>query len=329
MSTSKYEVPQLGLEGTGSDAPYRTPSLKVNQAVFARHNTFHPRFGWLKKGFDAALDDAGVFARRDAPIILGVGINMVRAIRYWCLATRVLAEGERGAGVAPTAFGLALLGPEGLDPYLEDLGSLWLLHWRLAGNADLATAWWYTWFAFTRTEFTADELSKGLEEYVKREFPTSRYADSSLQKDAACIVRMYGELASGSLTEESIHCPFAELALLRPTGRRTYGFQVGPKPGLSAEIVAAACLEFAAAATQSARTIALGALLRAPGSPGLAFRLGESALYAALEEAVAAEPTLAVADAGGLVQLSYAEDPLVIADRLVRRHYQNAFAGAL
>jgi hypothetical protein len=38
---------------------------------------------------------------------------------------------------------------------------------------------------------------------------------------------------------------------------------------------------------------------------------------------------LAVADAGGLVQLSYAEDPLVIADRLVRRHYQNAFAGAL
>lgn len=329
MSTSQYEVPQLGLEGISSDGLHRIPALHVSQAVFARHNTFHPRFGWLKKGFDAALDDPGVFTRHDAPITLGVGINMVRAIRYWCLATRVLSEGERGTGVSPTVFGLELLGSQGLDPFLEDLGSLWLLHWRLAGNADLATAWWYTWFAFTRTEFTADELSKALEEFVKREFPVSRYADSSLQKDAACIVRMYGELSSGSLSEESIHCPFAELALLRPTGRRTYAFQVGPKPGLSGEIVAAACLEFAAATSQSARTIALGALLRAPGSPGLAFRLGESALYAALEEVVAVEPALAVADAGGLVQLSFSEDPLVIADRLISRHYQNAFAGTL
>jgi len=29
--------------------------------VFARHETFHPRFGWLKKGFDAAVEESGVF----------------------------------------------------------------------------------------------------------------------------------------------------------------------------------------------------------------------------------------------------------------------------
>lgn len=49
--------------------------------VFARHETFHPRFGWLKKGFDRAAIDSEVFLRPDAPVRLGVGKNMVRAIR--------------------------------------------------------------------------------------------------------------------------------------------------------------------------------------------------------------------------------------------------------
>lgn len=53
--------------------------------IFARHETFHPRFGWLKKGFDRASDDAEVFLRDDAPIRLGVG-------KTWCApsATGVL-----------------------------------------------------------------------------------------------------------------------------------------------------------------------------------------------------------------------------------------------
>jgi hypothetical protein len=44
-------------------------------AAFARHETFHPRFGWLKKGYDLALEDAQVFLRDDAPVRLGVGKN--------------------------------------------------------------------------------------------------------------------------------------------------------------------------------------------------------------------------------------------------------------
>jgi hypothetical protein len=60
-----------------------TSAAKVNP-VFARHETFHPRFGWLKKGFDLAKQDPDIFLREDAPVRLGVGKNMVSAIRYWC-----------------------------------------------------------------------------------------------------------------------------------------------------------------------------------------------------------------------------------------------------
>src|SRR2546423_1123874 len=59
-------------------------------AAFARHETFYPRSGWLKKGFDAASVDPMVFLRDDAPLRLGVGKNMARSIRYWCHAFKLL-----------------------------------------------------------------------------------------------------------------------------------------------------------------------------------------------------------------------------------------------
>jgi hypothetical protein len=37
-------------------------------SIFARHETFHPRFGWIKKGFDRAAEDPGIFLREDAPV---------------------------------------------------------------------------------------------------------------------------------------------------------------------------------------------------------------------------------------------------------------------
>ncbi len=67
----------------------------------------------------------------EAMVELGVGKNMVRAIRFWATATGV--ANNRGAdGWEITPFGIALLDQNGLDPYLEDNQTLWLLHWKLA-----------------------------------------------------------------------------------------------------------------------------------------------------------------------------------------------------
>ena len=67
------------------------PEIMKVKPVFARHETFHPRWGWLKKGFDAAsanFDAASanksIFLQEDAPVRLGVGKNMVSSMRYWC-----------------------------------------------------------------------------------------------------------------------------------------------------------------------------------------------------------------------------------------------------
>jgi hypothetical protein len=93
-----------------------TSPIKV-KPVFARHETFHPRFGWLKKGFDAAQENPQVFLKEDAPVTLGVGKNMVKSIRYWCNTFKVLSEDR----TAP--LGKKLLADGGWDSFLENPAS--------------------------------------------------------------------------------------------------------------------------------------------------------------------------------------------------------------
>ena len=144
--------------------------------IFARHETFHPRHGWLKKGFDCAKKDPNVFLREDATTILGVGKNMVRAIRYWCSAFKILEEtsrnGNKGKGCMTTVFGEQLLSDDGWDPYLESNASLWLLHWKLVQSYNFATAWNYTFNEFHLVDFTENHLFHALTEYMKKAHPS-------------------------------------------------------------------------------------------------------------------------------------------------------------
>jgi hypothetical protein len=301
--------------------------------AFARHDTFCPRYGWIKKGYDLASRIPDLFTRTDASVELGVGKNMVRAIRYWCHAFGVLETDKDATGntiTRPTEFGTLLLDDRrGLDPYLEDPASLWWLHWQLVNRPDLGTAWSYTFFEFARTDFTVRDLSLALQDYVGRTFPDSRYAASSYEKDASCLVRMYGvQDNGGQRSEDSLQCPFAELELLRPGTRAgSWAFQLGPKPSLPSRFVAAACLEYAARSTE-ARTLALPRLLHEPGSPGMAFKLTQGALYAALEEVVTLTDGIALSDAAGMIQLTYEAAPRVLARQLWMEHYQRGRTAA-
>ncbi|MCT7980491.1 DUF4007 family protein [Laspinema olomoucense] len=165
--------------------------------VFARHETFHPRFGWLKKGFDKAKEDPGVFLVEDAPVRLGVGKNMVRSIRYWCKVFKLLADDR------PTEFGYNLLEDDGWDPFLEDPASLWLLHWNLLKPTCDAAAWHYTFNQFRRVEFSQNDLFLAVSDYGQT--LKKNIAESSINKDVSCILRMYVKQRSQTkVSEDSI-----------------------------------------------------------------------------------------------------------------------------
>ncbi len=284
--------------------------------IFARHETFHPRFGWLKKGFDFAQKDPGIFLAEDAPVRLGVGKNMVRSIRYWCAAFKLLKEDQ------PTKFGQQLLGQDGWDPYLEDPASLWLLHWKLLEPPSSATTWDFAFNQFHQVEFTVEDLFYQLCEYRDRAAP--RISDSSLKKDVNCLLRMYVvQPIKPQVSEDSLDCPFTGLGLIHTAGdSRHYLFRVGQKPTLPPELVVYACLQHHAQTASTAKTIPIANLLYDRGSPGLAFKLTESALCSAIETVARRWEQISLSDAAGKLQFSFAGEPRALAADILDRYYR-------
>jgi hypothetical protein len=86
---------------------------------FSGHETFPCRYAWLPKAVQHLSRDHLLFSdEENAMVSLGVGKNMVRAIKFWAEASGVIEE-LKPEGLRVTNFGNDVLGREGYDPYLE------------------------------------------------------------------------------------------------------------------------------------------------------------------------------------------------------------------
>lgn len=308
------------------------PSLKQNipsPVIFARHETFHPRYGWLKKGFDATLKDSEVFSKDNAHIELGVGKNMVKAIMYWSFAFKLIdkvqQKGQRSRTYVPSELGRKLLGEDGWDPYLEDPATLWLLHWNLLKSSCRATAWNFVFNHFHQGIFTAEDLLIAIKKYSEQALGNSRVTDSSINKDVHCLLRMYTASNSRKLfKEDSLDCPFSELGVLKHIeDSKHYAFNIGSKYGLAPEVVVAACLDFASLSGDSSKTISISRLLYDIESPGLVFKLTESSLCDAIEHVSSGIKEVALSETAGLIQFSFFQDPSSLKEQILDEYYYN------
>lgn len=307
--------------------------MRLEQAAnptFANHQTFHPRFGWIKKGFSAAQADPGVFLAEDATVTLGVGKNMVAAIRFWTAALRVLARvpspgNSRVMEARATPLGLALLDDDGgYDPYFEDLGTLWLLHWHLVSATSDVPVWWSTFNDFTSLEFTETQLV----EFVTDEVLATGWdvpSASSLMKDIDCLLHMYAPRTARARQgiDDLLDSPFRELGLITtaPGSTGRYRFNLGTKPGLSSELIVYLCLDFIARNEPDARTATLTHLANDPGTPGRLLKLTETAMHGAFLAVAEQHAGIAVTSPAGAPQLAINSEPAEIAADLLHRHY--------
>lgn len=291
--------------------------------IFARHGTFHPRFGWLKKGFDKAKENSKIFSSEEGSIELGVGKNMVKAIKYWCLAFKILEENKENNSsiLTPTNFALNLFGDNGWDSYLENEASLWLLHWQLFKPTCLTPAWFFVFNNFKQTQFNLNTLLPELKEFRQDFFENNISSESSLVKDLNCILRMYSTKNNLELNEDSINSPFIELNLINELSSGNYIFNIGNKNNLPSKIIVATCLEFASLYEKGARTINISRLMYELGSPGMIFKITESCLYEALEEVSSEFSGISIINNSGLIQLAYDSSPEVLAKKLLNDYY--------
>lgn len=233
------------------------------------------------------LADGNVFLRDDAITILGVGKNMVRSIRHWCLTAGVLEENaaKEGGVLRVSELGKLLLANDGLDPYLEDPATLWLLHWQIASNRARATTWFWIFSHFHEPEFTREALTSALFRWTQT-LSGKKVAFSSLKRDVEVFLRTY--VASrhhrGKIAEDSMDCPLTELGLIaQPGDGQSFHFRRGAQRSLPDRILLYAVLSFWKSCAPASKTFALHDLSRQPGSPGRLFKIDESSLVERLE----------------------------------------------
>lgn len=182
------------------------------------HETFFIRKGWLSKGLKHIVQSPDVFVSKvNNPMdVLGIGANMVKSLRYWMQATGLAVELKSGIRRQNlTSLGKII---NENDRYIEEIGTLLMIHYKLACNSEQATAWYFLFQEFKMKEFTREDFVRALDNYIVMEFPRASHAERSMQDDFNCIINTYVskfKLNPGTLSpENNIDCPLGELGLI-------------------------------------------------------------------------------------------------------------------
>lgn len=261
---------------------------------FSGHETFPCRYSWLPKAYLAIEADPRVFTDENGAMTsLGVGKNMVRAIRFWTQAAG-LAEPVKDGSYRITPFGRSVFGEDGFDPFLEDVRTLWLIHWRLATNLEEPLfAWDYLLNRWQHPEITRSAVLRIFQQEAER--LERRLSQVTLEQHFDTFLHTYVPTRShkGEIQEDNLDCPLVELELIHKIGERRvdnsgrrepiYAFRKEPKEDITAELFAYCMAEFWRQRRSTEQTLTFRDVLIAHGSPGQVFKLPESDIRDRLE----------------------------------------------
>lgn len=154
--------------------------------TFSGHESFPCKSLWLKKGYDFMIARCD-FNSADAVVQLGVGKNMVSSIRYWmkCFG---LTQNNQLTDIATFIFDTQ----KGKDPYIEDLGTLWLLHFMLI-HSKVATLYnlFFTKFQRERKQFTKKQLCDFVQRKMREVNRVNEFNANTVSKDINVLLQNY------------------------------------------------------------------------------------------------------------------------------------------
>lgn len=184
---------------------------KSRRFAFSGHDSFQCRLMWLKKGYDF-LQSGHSFSEDAAGVILGVGNNMVRSIRFWMRAFGVTDEQDQLSDYAKLVFG-GTENERALDPFLEDDATLWILHYRLVstGYASIYSLI-FNELRRQKIEFTKNDFLNFVK--LKLEERSQSVSENSITEDFTVMLKMYMIGDTGKDIEEGFSGILTELNLL-------------------------------------------------------------------------------------------------------------------
>jgi hypothetical protein len=230
----------------------------------------------------------------DAIVALGVGKQMARAIRFWIEAAKVVERQEKG-DFKITWLGKKLLGKDGFDPYLEDIQTLWLIHWNFSTHPENPI---FAWDFLMNRWHEPDIAPSHVVEAFKKE------ADAKYRKLSPVTLKQHFNIflhtyvptrgAKGDILEDNLDSPLTELNLIRRIGERVldgqdgkrepvYAFNRDSKPKISQQLFAYCLNDFWETYHSVEQTLSFRAVASGHGSPGQIFKLPEREIRDRLE----------------------------------------------
>ena len=182
--------------------------------TFSGHESFPCKTLWLKKGYDF-IKAGKDFNAPTAVVDLGVGKNMVSAVRYWYKAFGLNKDSET-AWIAD----YVLDSLTGKDPYLEDLGTLWLMHFLLIySNEASLYKMFFVDFQKERRLFDRDQVVSFVKRKMMEAGKENLFNENTVKKDVGVLLLNYC-LPRNPQSNEDFSTLLMDLDLLRQSEKK-------------------------------------------------------------------------------------------------------------
>ena len=264
---------------------------------FTGHETFPCRYPWLPKAVKAIDDEhSDLFKDIDKAIVhLGVGKQMASAIKFWVEAAKFVDKKKEKGEFKLSKLGKKLFAKNGLDPYLEDFQTLWLMHWNFSNHPENPIfAWDFLMNRWQDPEIFPPSVIQTFKKEAKKIGRDLSWA--TLKQHFNIFLHTYvptrGKKAA--VLEDNLDSPLIELDLIQQIGEtisdnsgkreKVYAFNRESKPQISQQLFYY-CLDdywntyFSEEQSLQFRDVASG-----HGGPGQIFKLPEQAIRIRLEK---------------------------------------------
>lgn len=276
------------------DSQVQTPAFR-----FSGHQTFPLRIAWLPKAIREIDSGRDPLTNIDDGIVsLGLGKNMVEALRCWIEAFQIASKDEVGWVLSPV--GELVFAPQGgLDPYLEDHSSNWLLHWLICTNTQ---APFFAWECLFNRWPTAEFSASAVVEVFRKESEQHQRAASivTLKQHWEVFLHSYRP-PRGVRGEDHLDCALSVLGLIQEAGERQnadgkwetlYAFDTRPKTAIPQQLFAFFIHNWWNREFPSEQTVALRELVAGNHSPGRMLRMAESEILQRVTELSRTQPNV-------------------------------------
>ena len=251
-----------------------------------KHGSFYIRNGWPTKILLAVRDNPRIFSPNSelqAVDEVGTGRVMIKALRYWAdvMGLTIEEKDPQGLICRETSLFRELYD---YDIYLQDLGSLWLLHRELARNNEKATAWYWAFNEFDKLRFTKDDFTTAFYGYSVGQ--GASYAKAAYGKEFDCFKNTYvgdGAFELMKIIEEDTIPFFAPLNIIKIKERNVYEKQKIHVADIPLDIAFYCILKDNEDILGEHRQISIDTILNEPKQIGKYFSLSHSTLMELLQ----------------------------------------------